>query len=572
MPTHKPSRHWLNPKLASLLAFSLLLANTSPLSAQTTAPAAVATPAAANVSAATALSERERELVAGVKVETLREVTAALSAPEMQGRGTMQPGGERAAQYIADRYAKLGLKPLGDKNTFLQNIKFRDTLANHEATLKVGDTTLAVGRDYIVTPPYSGDENISGKMAFIAYGLTAKAPKREDLKDMNLAGKIVVLLEGPPKGVSKEDWRKAKVGQMIMRGLYGSGATAIITVAAKDEDHPYTEAADYLVRRQVELADEFEMPTEAPPFITVSDEGAEKLFAGSGMTFAQAREKAEAGEYASLNLKQSAKITVRLKKTKGTSSNVVGYLEGSDPKLKAEAIVFTAHYDAYGMDAQGRIFPGAADNALGVAEMIAVAESLSKSATRPRRSVIFLAVTGEEYGLYGAEYWTKNPTWKIDRVAANFNYDGIGTEVYGAVKKIVGFGAEHSDLGAVLTGVTAATDTMIVPDPMPEEKVFYRSDHYAFVKRGIPALMLMGAPDIETKDLIARIKKFEKTDYHQPTDIIRPDWDWNGARTIAVVGLLSALRVAEADEMPKWLTSSRFNRKRGTNDPPPEEN
>jgi len=107
---------------------------------------------------------------------------------------------------------------------------------------------------------------------------------------------------------------------------------------------------------------------------------------------------------------------------------------------------------------------------------------------------------------------------------------------------------------------------------MPEEKVFYRSDHYAFVKRGVPALMLMGGPDIETKDLIARVKKFEDTDYHQPTDVIRPEWNWDGARTIAVIGLIVGSRVANTEEMPKWLATSRFNRKRGTSEPAPEEN
>jgi Zn-dependent M28 family amino/carboxypeptidase len=245
--------------------------------------------------------------------------------------------------------------------------------------------------------------------------------------------------------------------------------------------------------------------------------------------------------------------------------------EGSDPKLKDEAVVYTAHYDAYGMGADGRIYPGAADNALGVGELIAVAEALTKSPARPKRSIIFLLLTGEEYGLYGAEYWIKNPTWKIERIAANVNLDGIGTEVYGPVKRIVGFGLEHSTLGATLADVVAATGNRIAPDPMPEEKSFYRSDHYAFVKKGVPALMLMGAPDGDTDAWVARARKWLKTDYHQPTDTVRPDWSWEGARTIAVITLLTGLRVADADALPAWLPTSPFNRKRGTNEPPPDE-
>ncbi|HKP85871.1 MAG TPA: M20/M25/M40 family metallo-hydrolase, partial [Blastocatellia bacterium] len=238
---------------------------------------------------------------------------------------------------------------------------------------------------------------------------------------------------------------------------------------------------------------------------------------------------------------------------------------------KEEAVVYTAHYDAFGIGADGRIYPGAADNALGVAEMISVAEALSQATARPRRSIIFLAVTGEEYGLLGTEHWVKHPTWKIQKLAANFNFDGMGTEVYGPVKRVVGFGMEHSDLGAMLEQVSAATGSAILPDPMPEEKAFYRSDHYAFVKKGVPALMLLGAPEMERSALVARLKKWEETDYHQPTDTVRAEWNWDGPRAIAVIGLIVGMRVAERDQMPAWLPSSPFNQPRGTNKQPPPE-
>ncbi|MCA1558685.1 MAG: M20/M25/M40 family metallo-hydrolase, partial [Acidobacteria bacterium] len=297
----------------------------------------------------------------------------------------------------------------------------------------------------------------------------------------------------------------------------------------------------------------------------------EKLFAQSGVSFKQALEKAEQEGFTPINLKQSAKITVRLKKTKGTSNNVIGLLEGSDAKLKSEAVVYTAHYDAFGMGAGGRIYPGAADNAIGVAEMLAIAEAFANSPVKPKRSVIFLAVTGEEYGLYGAEYWARNPTWKIKQVAADLNFDGMGTEVYGPVKSIVGFGAEHSSLGQTLNDVAAAFGIKVIPDPMPDEKAFYRSDHYAFVKKGVPALMLLGAPAGDTAVWVDRMKKWEKTDYHQPTDTIKPDWDWTGPRTIAQVGVVIGMRIANNDAMPAWLQKSVFNRERGTTAPPPEE-
>lgn len=520
---------------------------------------------------ASALSAGEREAGELVRTETIREVVTALSADEMLGRGTMQPGGEKAASYLAERFAKLGLKPLGSKNSYLQTIKFRDQEFLPETSLKVGDTPLKLGSDFVVAPPYSGDKSASGTMVFVAYGLVSSVPKRNDLAGVDLKGKVVVMLEGPPKSVDKAAWRKAHAQIGILQSLVQQGAAGIIFVSNGSEEHPYSEMADYLTRRQVELADEEELPSFLPPFLTVSNQTAEKLFAASGVSLAQALERAESNSFAPFSLKETAKITVRLKKSKGTASNVVGLLEGSDPALKSEAVVYSAHYDAYGVAAGNRVYHGAADNGLGVGEMLAIAEALTKSPVRPRRSVIFMAVTGEEYGGYGADYWVHNPTWKIKQVAADLNFDGMGTEVYGPVKTLVGYGAEYSSLGNVLTEVAAARGLKIIPDPMPDEKSFYRSDHYEFVKKGIPGLMLLGAPEGETKAWVERMKTWEKTDYHQPTDIIRPDWNWEGPREMAVVGVIMGLRIANDAQMPAWLPSSIFNRERGTNEEPPPE-
>jgi Zn-dependent M28 family amino/carboxypeptidase len=337
------------------------------------------------------------------------------------------------------------------------------------------------------------------------------------------------------------------------------------------EERPYSESADYLTRRRVELASEQDAPDFLPPFIAVSEAGADKLFTGAGITKAEAFAKAESEDFSPIDLKQTATITIHLKKANGVGNNVVGLLEGSDPKLKSEAVVYSAHYDAYGVTADNRIYHGAADNGLGVAEMLAVAEAMTRAATKPRRSVIFIAVTGEEYGGFGSDYWVNNPTWDIKQVAANLNLDGMGTEVYAPVKVLVGYGNEHSTLGSVMNDVASANGLQVIPDPMPEAKAFYRSDHYLFVKKGIPALMILGAPDGPTKPWTDRLKKWAKTDYHQPGDVVRPDWDWSGPRTIASFMLVAGLRVANAESMPSWLPTSVFNRERGTTLPPPPE-
>ena len=541
--------------LALLLAILLVTSSTLGQSAPATARA---------------LSATEQQLIDRISVASIKETVNALAADEMQGRGTAQPGGDKAAAYLADRFAKLGLKPLGEKNSYLQPIKFRETQFV-QTTFTAGNETLKPGTDFFVSPPYSGDENVKGNLVFIAYGLAAPFLKRNDFNGIDVRGKIVLLRSGPPPEISKDSWKKAHAQSSVLGGLIARGAAAVIIVGQSTETLTFSEIADYLTRRQVEPASEQELPDFVPPFLSVSDAAADKLFAASGITRAEAFTKSERDDFTPIDLKQQASITIKLKKSTGVSNNVVGLLEGSDPKLKSEALVYSAHYDAYGLSLDNRIYHGAADNALGVAEMLSIAEVLTRAESKPRRSIIFLAVTGEEYGGYGSDYWVKNPTWKIKQVAADLNLDGMGTEVYGPVKALVGYGSEHSTLGNLLNEVAAATGLRVIPDPMPEEKSFYRSDHYFFVKKGVPGIMILGAPDGTTESWTDRLKKWEKTDYHQPTDVVRPDWDWSGPRTVAGVMLLMGVRAANAESMPEWLPTSIFNRERGTDKPAPPE-
>lgn len=517
--------------------------------------------------AAPTLTPIERKSAAHVKVETIREVTTKLSSKEFEGRGTAQPGADKAAQYLADRFAKLGLKPGGDDGTYMQSIKFKSSQFQPESTFKVGNVALAHGEDYALLPPYSSEEiSASGGVVFAGYGVVSTELKRDDLAGLDLKDKIVIIMGGSPNGVDASAWQRATAPQTRAVNIFGRGAKALIVANAGTPAQPVSTILNYLSRRRVTLATAPAPAFPIPPVLLVSDAGMEKIFAGSATTYAKSFELASRGEAVSFDLGKNATIALKIKTEVATSSNVIAVLEGSDPKLKEEAVVYTAHYDAYGIDERGRIFPGAADNALGTAMILSIAEGFVKAfpkpAERPRRSIVFLAVTGEEYGLYGAEHWVRNPTWPLEKVAANINYDGIGTEVYGPVKRIVGFGADHSDLGTVFEEVTVATGNVVTPDPMPEENAFVRSDHYAFVKRGVPALMMMGGPEGELSSWLPRARKWLDTDYHSPSDTVKPDWNWSGPQTVAQVGMIIGLRVANADAMPAWRANSPYNRPR----------
>ena len=498
-------------------------------------------------------------------------MTAVLSAPDMEGRGTGQPGGDKAANWIADRFKSLGLKPAGDKGSYLQKVDFKEIVATSQTTFAAGDQTLAFGTEFAPVPMNNGNKNVSGDMVFVSYGIQAKQANIDMLQGVNLSGKVVVLLQGPPPGYPKKSWDDQRAGFMIRRSIIAAGASALVFIGHGEEENSPEESISYSSRRQITLPDETGYPAEIPPMIYVSDQGADKLFSKSGVTRKEALELGLKREFKPIDLKQKAKMTAKYESKKVVGHNVAGYLEGSDPKLKAEAVLFSAHYDAYGKDG-GKIYPGAADNALGTAEMLAVAEAFSKAPQRPKRSMVFLAVTGEEYGLYGSKAWAKDPTWDIKKVTADLNLDGIGSEVYGPVRTMVGYGAEHSSLGAMLEAVAPSFNVTVIPDPMPDEKVFYRSDHYSFVERGVPSLMLLGAPAGEKEAWMKRIKDWEKTDYHQPGDVIQPNWAWEGPETVAEVMAVLGWRISEMDGMPNWLESSRFAKlERGnTKELPPE--
>jgi Zn-dependent M28 family amino/carboxypeptidase len=504
-----------------------------------------------------ALTAEEQALAARIRLQTIKDYTAALASKEMEGRGTMQPGGERAANWIAERFKELGLKPLGDKGSYLQKIEFKETVATPETLFQVGEEKFVHGADYGFLPMNSGNKEASGEMVFVAYGMQAKSIGRDDLSGVDVNGKIVVLLEGPPANISKKAWDAQKASMIFMQNLIRQGAAALVYIGHGREQMTADEAVSYFSRRQITMPDEEGYPAFVPPFVYVGAKAAEKLFAKSGTTLKEALAQAEENSFKPIKLNQKAKLVAKYKATKGTASNVVGVIEGSDPKLKEEAVLFSAHYDAYGIE-NGKIYYGAADNALGTAEMLAVAEAFAKAPEKPKRSLVFLAVTGEEYGLYGSKYWAQKPTWEIKKVAANLNLDGVGTEVYGPVKTMVGYGAEHSSLGPMLVDVSGALGITVAPDPVPDEKVFYRSDHYSFVERGVPALMLMGAPEGDIQNAMKRMKEWEKTDYHQPGDVVQANWAWEGAKSVADVMGVMGLRLANGDQMPSWLATSRF--------------
>ncbi|HEU4478361.1 MAG TPA: hypothetical protein VFR80_07570, partial [Pyrinomonadaceae bacterium] len=278
----------------------------------------------AKAKAAPTLTSEERKASARIKLETIREITAKLSSPEFEGRGTAQPGGDRAAQYLADRFKALGLKPAGENGTYLQPIKFKSAEVLVDSKVAVGDAALNHRSDYVVLPPYtSGEVNITGDIVFIGYGVVSEELKRDDLAGLDLKGKVVVLLNGQPTGVDPDAWRRASNPQARGMNIFSRGAAAMIVGNAGSAAQPFSTIANYLSRRRVSLASVPGPPFRIPPILLASDAAMEKIFAGSEKNYAQILEQTKTGANVSRSLQKQANLALKMKSEEATSSNVV---------------------------------------------------------------------------------------------------------------------------------------------------------------------------------------------------------------------------------------------------------
>lgn len=501
------------------------------------------------------LSVTERALVDRISIDAIKRYTNALAADAMEGRGTGQPGGEKAAAWLAAQFKRFGMKPLGDAGSYLQAIEFVEAVPTDGSSFTVDGTALTIGRGWAPLAVASEGVTLNGDLVFVGYGVVDAALKRNDLAGIDLTGKIAVMFQGRPANVSAEAWGE---GSARWASLVKAGAAGVVFIENGRGALPVGKIVDYFSRPKYTPAGAPPAPPQTPiPLFGVDDPSAEMLFAKSGVAPKIAYALAERDDFRAIDLKRAARIAVQYARRTVTAHNVVGYLEGSDAAFKDQAVVFTAHYDAYGR-IRGAIYNGAADNAIGTAEMLAAAEAFSKSTPRPRRSLVFMATTAEEQGLLGSRHWAQHPTWPIEKVAANLNLDGIGTEIFGPVAQVIGFGAEHSTMGAMLDEVLRAYGISLMADPIPEENVFTRSDHYPFVERGVPALMLVGAQAGPREAFVKAFKDWEAVYYHMPSDDVYPTWHWPGARTVADMMALMGWRLAQQDAMPSWLQTSPY--------------
>ena len=379
--------------------------------------------------------------------------------------------------------------------------------------------------------------------------MVSKQFERDDLKDVDLKGKIVVVIQGPPAGVTQKKWDEVSADANLVPALIGRGIAGLISIPNGHEALPWPFVLDQTARRSVALPST--TPPSEVPAMFFGTAARDRLFAGAGKTRQEALDEADGPAFTPWPLAAKVDVQFTSSRKEGTSPNVIGVIKGSDPVLAAEAVVFSAHYDGFGV-LRKAIYNGAADNAIGVGEMLAVAEAFVRAKVKPRRSLVFIASTAEEDGLLGLKHYVAHPTWDLVKTAAVLNLDGIGTEIMGPMTSMVAYGAEYSTLGPLFFEVAHAYGITPMDDPIPSQGVFDRSDHYPFVERGVPGLMLVGAPVDTPKAFTERFDEFERTSNHQPTDDVYRDLYWKGARKVADMMALVGHRVAQADTLPSF--------------------
>lgn len=534
------------------------------------------TAAPARPQPATLVTPAVRRAMAEARPERIRAHVRYLSDDLLEGRDTASTGGMLAARYIASQFEQMGLKPVGDNGSYYQQVPFvraRMNAGRSRIALDGGGapTVLSFGKDFLLNGRPRASGRAAGPLVFAGYGITAPEFNYDDYKDLDVKGKIVVVLPGEPVSQDpaffdgSKDTRYAAGGSKVSRA-FSLGAAGMITVlhGSRADNFPWRGLLRAAESGSIGLASDLQ---DDFPALVVREEGAEKLFEGSDTTWRDVALSAQAGQVRPRPLKRTASIELEMEKTPAPGPNVAALLEGSDPDLKRQVVVFTGHYDHIGTR-QGEgdtIANGAWDNASGTAGVIETARQFAALEPRPRRSILFLLVTGEEKGLLGSRYYTQHPIVPIEDTAANINLDM--TDIFGIPKEIVPQGAERSTLIRSAEAVAQAMGLRIGADPTPELGVYTRSDQYSFAQAGVPALFLRWANEYEDLDPAtakARAQEKLRTIYHSVRDEFDPTWSWEGMRRHAQMAFLLGLHVANQAEMPAWKPGDPFDKPRRT--------
>src|SRR5512135_1138909 len=490
-----------------------------------------------------------------------------LADDAFEGRETGSAGHRKAAEYVAGEFRRLGLMPAGTDG-YLQPVALRSRTIDEahcrlELVRPTGSEALELGGDAIIGLRGEPAPEVDAELVFAGYGLSVPEAGIDDLRDPDVRGKVVVSLRGAPPTLPGPLAAHAQALGEYAGALRRAGAVgSVLILNPRSMDIPWERGARARFLPAMSLADPAMDEAHGLSLaVTANPARADKLLAGSGHTLREILDADEAGKpLPRFPIPARIKAAVAFARSEVRSSNVAAILPGTDPKLKGEYVVFSAHLDHLGV---GRpidgdaIYNGAMDNASGVAALLDVAATLRQAGAPPRRSVLFLAVTGEEKGLLGSRHFAGAPTVPPGSIVADINVD-MFLPLY-PLESLIVFGLDESDLKDDVTAVARAEGVAVLSDPEPKRNLFIRSDQYSFIRRGIPSLALMvgyakGSPQEAT--MFAWLKQR----YHAPSDDLDQPVDRAAAGAFDALVAQLIRRVADRADRPRWNDSSFFKR------------
>jgi Zn-dependent M28 family amino/carboxypeptidase len=513
------------------------------------------------------------------------EHVKVLAADEYEGRAPGGKGDELTVKYLEGQFKQLGLEPGNPDGTFFQKVPLVGITAKvarpltvagrgRQQTFKWGDEVVAWSKHVAETASVEASD-----IVFAGYGVEAPEFNWNDFKDVDVKGKTIIVLVNDPAVPAPGD--PSKLDPKVFGGdamtYYGRwtykfeegarrGAAGILVVhETGPAGYPFSVV-------QGSLREKFDLVTPDKNMGRAAIEGwltldaAKKILAMGGQDFDTLKKQALTREFKPVPLGLEASLAISNSLRTIDSRNVVARIAGSDPGLKDEYVVYTAHWDHLGIGAPvkgDRIYNGALDNASGVGTVIEIARAFTKIEPKPRRSILFLMVTAEEQGLLGSQYYSLNPLYPLEKTVANINIDGVNQ--WGRTKDLTLVGMGASNLDEYLRAAAAEQGRTLRPDPEPEKGFYYRSDHFNFAKQGVPALSPdAGVEYVGRREEYGRQKRAEynEVDYHAPSDQIKPDWDFSGAVEDAQLFFAVGYRVANADMIPEWSEGNEFKAKR----------
>jgi len=510
--------------------------------------------------------------------------TRELSSDRYVGRAPGTLGEDLTVSYLIDQFRKLGLRPGAADGGFTQRVPLVGITASGGPLLlkKADETRTLAWKDDVVawTKHVASVASIQdSELVFVGYGVVAPEYDWDDYKGLDVKGKtLVMLINDPPV---RDPANPGELDSKMFGGramtYYGRWTYKFEIAAEKGAAGAFiiheTEAAAYpfSVVQGSNLRERFDLVTPdknmgravIEGWIT-NDQG-RTLLGWAGQDFDTLKAQAATREFTPVPLGIAASMALTNKLRTVESRNVVARLDGRDPARRNELVVYTAHWDHLGIGEEvngDAIYNGARDNAVGVAGMLEIADAFTRLPIPPLRSVLFLAVTAEEQGLLGSEYYTRRPIYPLAKTVAAINLDGLNVHGRTHDLTIIGYGA--SELDDYARDAAGEQGRVVRPDPEPQMGSYYRSDHFNFAKQGVPALYLKeGVAFVgKTEEYATQVQQtWIERDYHKPSDVVKPDWDLSGAREDLKVLLAVGYRVCEADTPPLWKPGSEFKAK-----------